>query len=329
MKRKIISTLLAITTIYGCGDSGSSSNLEVETLPEPIEIVYTDPQEIKDKFIVNEGTGEVYVGGALTQDPNTEIASALRNNEFQTSFTTLRALEDITNIYVTHANITKENYIVVNSIRAMGDIINLYDRPASVFIDNGYYEGDASLVLLHNPTQIEGNGKNNTTLATLIMGLEYLGVKDLTSVGEIVDAFGSVWAGSFAFYNSGEFYDSELTGVSAIGVNTLTPFTMSNVQFRDINNPIFNVGFYFNENEDVSNIVDNPIVKISYTTFQDLPIAIEIHSRTDIGDVENANGGYNTFRDVGTGIYYRLGSTEDSFAEGNYWAESFPEESLE
>ena len=97
MKRELISGLLAITTLWGCGGGSSNEHTEVPPVEQPTEIVYTNPQEIYDRFIVNEGTGSIYVDDALTKDPNTELASSLRNNEFQTTFgNTLRSIENVT-----------------------------------------------------------------------------------------------------------------------------------------------------------------------------------------------------------------------------------------
>jgi hypothetical protein len=315
MKRQVISGLLALTTLTGCGGSSNSK----EETSQPTELVYTDSQEIQDRFIINEGTGNVYVEDALTEDPNSVIASSLRNNEFKDSFT-LRALDDITNIYVTHNPLLRGNSFTVDSLRDMETISNLYNRPSKVWIDEGHYGGDALPIILLNPVQIEGEGKNNTSIEPFIVGIQYMGVKDLTSIGEYFDYFGEDEAGSFLFYAGGELYDSIFTDLGAMGVSSGHDFTMSNVLFHNIDNPFHDTSFYFQEDDNSTRALSD--IDISYTTFENLPIAMYVTKKANIGNVAVADKGNNTFRDVGTAIYYSSDNTEDSFAEGNYWAES-------
>lgn len=316
MKRQVISGLLALTTLTGCGGSSNSK----EETSQPTELVYTDPQEIQDRFIVNEGTGNVYVGGALTEDPNSVIASSLRNNEFKDSFT-LRTLDDITNIYVTHNLLLRDNSFTVNSLRDMETISNLYDRPSKVWIDEGHYEADKELIILWNPVQIEGEGKNNTSIATELLGVQYMGVKDLTSYGQTINFYGEVEAAGLIFNGGGELYDSIVTDLGTTAVNANKEFNMNNVLFHDINNPIHIGAFHF-QGDQVSSREINSNTKIAYTTFENLDIAFYISSKIDASNIEDTDNGNNTFRNINTAIYHSSDNTEDSFAEGNYWAES-------
>lgn len=319
MKRQVISGLLALTTLTGCGGSSNSK----EETSQPTELVYTDPQEIQDRFIVNEGTGFVYVDNALEKDPNTELASSLRNNNFEITFSdTARSLEGITNIYVTDfPSLTRDNSFTVNSLRAMSDTSNLYTNPTRVWIDEGHYVGDGFPIILFNPTQIEGVSKNTTSIGGAILAVDYLGVKDLTIYGETVDFFGDEESAGIVFNSKGELYDLNITELGVIGVDADSQFTMSNVFFYDINNPQFPAAFHFQGSNNNTREI-NSDTKISYTTFQNLPIAFNIRRSIDASNIDNIDGGNNTFRDVGIVIYHSSDNTEDSFAEGNYWAES-------
>ena len=98
--------------------------------------------------------------------------------------------ENVTNIYVSlTGDLTAPNSFNVSTLRAMEEINSMYDRPSKVWIDNGHYNGDGFPIILFNPTQIEGLGRNNTSISGAILGVDYLGVKDLTTYGETVDFF--------------------------------------------------------------------------------------------------------------------------------------------
>ncbi len=359
MKRKIISSLLAITTLWGCGDGRSSSSTYEDTNPpteppiveppiveppveppieppeppppiEPTELVYTDPEAIYDRFIINEGTGQIYVHGALEQDPNGNVSSSFRNTKFRGRLeNNLRATEVITNIYVSHnTSLARSNSITVPTLRAMEEISNMYSSPTRVWIDEGHYVGDGLPIILFNPIQIEGVSKNATSIGGAILALDYLGVKDLTTYGETIDFFGEEEKVGILFNAGGEFYDSIATELSVCGVNADREFTMNNVLFYNIDNPTHDGAFHFQADVTGGSLARdvNTNTRISYTTFQNLPIAFYINRRIDASNLNDINGGNNTFRDVDTAIYHSIDNTEDSFAEGNYWAESFDEE---
>lgn len=95
---------------------------------------------------------------------------------------------------------------------------------------------------------------------------------------------------------------------------------MSNVFFYDINNPQFPEAFHFQgSNASLRNINSN--TRISYTTFQNLPVAFKIKRGINASNFNDIDNGNNTYRDVGIVIHHTADNIEDSFAEGNYWAE--------
>src|SRR3989344_3111356 len=68
--------------------------------PQPSERVYTNEQEILDRFVKNYGTGNVDVSGALSYNPLETLSGQLARTLEANSMQSLKATSEVYHIYV-------------------------------------------------------------------------------------------------------------------------------------------------------------------------------------------------------------------------------------
>ena len=323
MKRKITSALTSLAIALG-SFTGCPNNDEDKARMR--ERVYTNPKRIKEKFVINKGTGEVYVNKALRRNPMTPLSSNIFNIFARSSKSldiyALDSTAKIDTIYSMNLEQGANNEYLddwtVGTIERVVEIANLYGESFTVNIGEGdfFYTEDALRV--HQPMEIYGSGAT-TNLDISMVGHDYLYIDSITSRG--ADTLPYDPAG-FVFLKGGGLANSSITENCLIGINIgyNLDFVNNKVntiqsQWTDSTINFFNV-----------NLGDTPLtpkVNFSYNSFTSLPKIFLLADNVAQATVDNnliiQN---NAFIDNANVVYAPIGNTKDINMTLNYWAET-------
>ena len=318
--------------------------------PKPSERVYTNEQEILDRFVKNYGTGNVDVSGALSYNPLETLSGQLARTLEANSMQSLKATSEVYHIYVGKWNDTHgfpyfgmpENAInlepafkgAVNSGNLNGEQNG--NQTAKYWLSNGFYgDNTANGYRFKVPTEIEGQGIETQMYACLI-GEQRLDIKNIREVGSGIYLINPdtgkleyIEGGGIIFLQDGSLSDSEIKSWGTIALNPNYSVIFTGNNFHDTDNPSFVPAiFFYDATPMIPGLNPNPnplpsgvqSVSMKSNTFENLETAIYVTTGFQTGDV--FAGGGNSFINVGAAIECEDGNTVDVDATGNYWAET-------